>query len=709
MIDWTMEICTETHTTVTKTIVTKSKSVKKSTKTNGKPAARSSRGRKSSSKLRPTTREDRKSAGIRGKWSEEKMQKAIEAVKDNTLGLNKAAKFFCVPKATLQRHVHGTNKRAREGMKSLGRSTDLPLEIENDLVEHILLLESRFYGLTRTSLLSLAFQIAEINNISTRFNTESRRAGKEWLRRFLLRHPELSLRIPEATSLARAAGFNRQRVSEFYKILDKLVDDERLTPDRVYNMDETGFTAVQKPQKVFAKKGKHQVGAITSSERGKNVTFVCCVSASGSYVPPLVIYPRKRLKNELTEGAPSGSIFACQKNGWINVELFSVWMEHFISIVKPSNSKKVLLILDGHVSHTQNITALLRAREAGVILLSLPPHCTHRLQPLDVTFFKPLSTYYNQCIDRWMRGHPGLAVSEQKITQFFGEAYGKAASIATAVNGFRTAGIWPVNPNVIDVAEFAPSDVTERPLPASLSQTSEAQISTACPQTVELLVDSEDGHTTTMQLELFSDADVDATGVDLHLVHTSTVAESSIVTAIVGHGDLCDSLQPLSAEASNQLSIPAAPISAAKICPLPVRQSAVVRKRTSMGATVLTSSPYKVALEERISNKSVKLKSIEQKLMLKKEKEIEKTKSNNNDEFVAPAKTKKAPAIKTKSRKKAVMHGQADDEYVVPAKTKKAAAIKSKSRKKAVMHDQADDEYVAPAKKNEDTSYDGKG
>ena len=61
-------------------------------------------------------------------------------------------------------------------------------------------------------------------------------------------------------------------------------------------MDETGFSMVQKPQKVFACKGKHQVGAITSCERGRNVTFVCCVNTAGIYVPPLVIYPCKRSK-----------------------------------------------------------------------------------------------------------------------------------------------------------------------------------------------------------------------------------------------------------------------------------------------------------------------------------------------------------------------------------------------------------------------------
>ena len=181
-------------------------------------------------------------------------------------------------------------------------------------------------------------------------------------------------------------------------------------------MDETGFTAVQKPQKIFARKGKHQVGSITSCERDRNITFVCCVSASGQYVPPLIIYPRKNLKLELTEGAAPGSIFACQENGWINSDLFIKWFDHFVATVSPSVDNKVLLILDGHASHTQNIDAVVRARDKGVIMLSLPPHCTHRLQPLDICFFKPLSTFYSQCIDSWMRDNPRLTVAEQKAT-----------------------------------------------------------------------------------------------------------------------------------------------------------------------------------------------------------------------------------------------------------------------------------------------------
>ena len=429
--EFIMEVVTQT-TTTKKTVTT---SVTQSSRTVNKRQIRNQKQRRQSKKSKSkhgnhTTRKSRVASGVRAAWNEDTMKSAIEAVRQNQFGLNQAAKHFVVPKATLQRHVKGLNKRSQEGKKQLGRSQDLTDEIEQDLVSHILLMESRFYGLTRSSLLKLAYQIAVRNNITTRFNDDKQAAGKEWLHGFLQRNPAIALRIPEATSLARAAGFNRQRVTGFYTLLQKIVADEKLPASRIYNMDETGFTAVQKPQKVFAQKSKHQVGAITSSERGRNVTFVCCVSATGHYVPPMVIYPRKRLKLELTEGAPAGSVFHCQENGWINTELFSTWLEHFISIVHPSLNDKVLLILDGHASHTQNIAALSRAREVGILMLSLPPHCTHRLQPLDLTFFKPLSTFYNHAIDDWMHANPGLPVGEQRITRFFGEAYNKAASIA---------------------------------------------------------------------------------------------------------------------------------------------------------------------------------------------------------------------------------------------------------------------------------------
>lgn len=71
------------------------------------------------------------------------------------------------------------------------------------------------------------------------------------------------------------------------------------------------------------------------------------------------------------------------------MDIFALWLEHFIKEINPSATRKVLLLLDGHKSHTHNLKALERASECGVTMLSLPPHTSHHLQPLDVSFFKP--------------------------------------------------------------------------------------------------------------------------------------------------------------------------------------------------------------------------------------------------------------------------------------------------------------------------------
>jgi len=62
---------------------------------------------------------------------------------------------------------------------------------------------------------------------------------------------------------------------------------ERIIPyTNIYNVDESGFTCVQKPQKSVATKGKKNVGALTSGKKGMNIKVVCCISATCTHIPP---------------------------------------------------------------------------------------------------------------------------------------------------------------------------------------------------------------------------------------------------------------------------------------------------------------------------------------------------------------------------------------------------------------------------------------
>lgn len=344
-------------------------------------------------------------------------------------------------------------------------------EQEKELTDYVQDMESRLFGLTTTELRRLAYQLAQRNGLQHNFNNNDQIAGLDWLKGFLRRHQNLSLRTPEATSAARAMGFNEVSVGKFFDLLTKVMEEFNFRPTRIYNVDETGLTTVPKSQsKIIAMKRRRQVGTLTSGERGQLITAVLCMSAAGHYVPPFLIFPRVRMKDELLDGTPAETAYSCHISGWMQTHIFIEWMHHFIKHVKPSKDDPILLLLDGHVTHTKNLDLIDLAREHGVILLCFPPHCTHRLQPLDVSFMAPLSTFYSQEVKAWLRANPGRIVTQYQVGRLFGQAYARAATIQTAVSGFSKTGIYPNNRHVFGDADFAAAQTTER-TPTDLAET----------------------------------------------------------------------------------------------------------------------------------------------------------------------------------------------------------------------------------------------
>jgi hypothetical protein len=99
----------------------------------------------------------------RQSWREDDMRDAIAAVERDETGWLLASKTFNVPQATLQRRARDKNKFVHNVAKGLGRFRQcLDDSIENDLVNHVLELESQLFGVTCLELRKLAFQIAAI-------------------------------------------------------------------------------------------------------------------------------------------------------------------------------------------------------------------------------------------------------------------------------------------------------------------------------------------------------------------------------------------------------------------------------------------------------------------------------------------------------------------------------------------------------------------
>ena len=177
------------------------------------------------------------------------MKLALDALKNKQMRINKAAKTFGIPKTILLRRIKQKNKHANDSKIQLGRPIDIPMKPEKQLDEHCLKLESMFNGLTPTNLRKLAYRLASTNSTNTRFNDDKQIAGKEWQRGFLSRHPELSISTLNLTSLSRASAFNVVQIKRFYDILESIIMDNDIPPNRIYNVDESGVTLLTMFQK----------------------------------------------------------------------------------------------------------------------------------------------------------------------------------------------------------------------------------------------------------------------------------------------------------------------------------------------------------------------------------------------------------------------------------------------------------------------------
>ena len=401
------------------------------------------------------------------------LREAAQLVRDNNQSVRSVAKELHICHVTLNRFI---KKQERDGLDCVpairyGHNRQVfSDDEEGKLTDYIKDAASIYFGLTPKDVRKLAFEWAMSHKISVPQTwKDNEMAGNDWFSSFLKRNPTISVRTPEATSIARAMCFNKPYVEHFFSKLTDVMDRYKLEPNDIWNMDETGVTPVLKPSQIVASKGSKQVGAVTSAERGVLVTVAVAVNAIGNSVPPMFIFPRVKFYAHFIRDGPPGCIGTSNKSGWMMNEGFSMFVRHLIKHTKPTKDHKILLLLDNHSSHL-SLEAISIAKDNGIIMLSFPPHCSHKLQPLDVSVYGPFKKFLRCAQDLWLRNHAGNPMSIYDIPGLVAEALPKALTPANITSGFRACGISPLNNAVFADHEFSPCLPTDRPMESVQNQ-----------------------------------------------------------------------------------------------------------------------------------------------------------------------------------------------------------------------------------------------
>jgi hypothetical protein len=276
--------------------------------------------------------------------------------------------------------------------------------------------------------------------------------GDDWIVKFM-RDNNLSLVKPSPLERSRAlANADPHIVYGFYDLLHR--EMERLEicdkPHHVFNLDETAFFIDPSRVKVVAPKGK-SAHRITAGPGRQAFSVMLCVSADGKAQPPLVIFPGKHLYSSWQgQDVIKGTMYGRSESGWMTTEIFTSWFDCFISRV---TQRPLLLIFDGHKTHL-GLDFIHRARAENVTVIKLPSHTTSKLQPLDVSCFRPIKNEWDNQLIHKQRLNGFTSLSKSEFVDVLSLVLREKLSSTIVQSGFRKTGIFPLDSTQFSRAGF---------------------------------------------------------------------------------------------------------------------------------------------------------------------------------------------------------------------------------------------------------------
>jgi hypothetical protein len=215
-------------------------------------------------------------------------------------------------------------------------------------------------------------------------------------------------------------------------------------------MDEKGFMMGKCHREWVLVPKEAKVAYIRQDGKKEWVSVIETICADGTSTQSLIIVAGKYGKEQWFEEEDPPAIIMSDK-GWTSNEIGLIWLkQHFEPRTRdpdyPDDEDR-LLIVDGHDSHC-SIEFIEFCDAHRIHLLILPPHTTHKLQPLDKGIFGPLGKAYSQQLEHHNRWN-GLWMDTAMFIDYYSTARRAVMIEANISSAFRATGISPFNPDLV--------------------------------------------------------------------------------------------------------------------------------------------------------------------------------------------------------------------------------------------------------------------
>ena len=172
--------------------------------------------------------------------------------------------------------------------------------------------------------------------------------------------------------------------------------------DQIWSGDKTGVQNVPKEVKVLGLKNILCFQQV-SAEQGEASTILSFISTAGNVVPPMVLHKGVQVQDTWKLKAPGDIKIAATPKGYITKSRFHEYGLHFVKYLK----QIVMTIVDGHKSHLYNLPFYEAMRANNIEVLTIPPHTSHVLQPLDSVPFTQFKRNRESNLRKYNSSHSG--------------------------------------------------------------------------------------------------------------------------------------------------------------------------------------------------------------------------------------------------------------------------------------------------------------
>jgi len=232
--------------------------------------------------------------GLESAAKEARLQQAIAAYKkqQNTskVSLRCIAKDFNVPRQSLKNRLDGKLPRNQAHEESM----NLTIGEEKELVHWITTLTTRGYAPRYRTVRELMEMIRNRRVAGVNDNTiqlvNYEPFGRDWAARFMSRHSQLESARVKCIEAARIKDVSAERMTKWFEDLKNIIDEFNIATKNTYNMDESGFAIgdVEASQRIINAEVRQRFQA--KPGRQVWVTAIECISADGTFIPPLIIF-----------------------------------------------------------------------------------------------------------------------------------------------------------------------------------------------------------------------------------------------------------------------------------------------------------------------------------------------------------------------------------------------------------------------------------